>query len=141
ALGTVADLVPLSRENRILTADGLRRLARRSRPGIAALLEVAGVAADAPIDARTVSWKLAPRLNAPGRLGDAQPALELLLARDAASARAGAAQLEQLNQQRRLEQERVVAEVEDQLGAGDPGPAVVVAGEGWQSGVAGIVAA
>jgi len=85
ALGTIADLVPLACENRILTALGLRRLQSRARPGIAALLAAAGVSEEREVDARTVAWKLAPRINAPGRLGAAMPSLELLLA-DAGSA-------------------------------------------------------
>jgi single-stranded-DNA-specific exonuclease len=142
ALGTVADLVPLSRENRILTAHGLRLLAERRRPGLAALLAVAGVAPGEAIDERTVGWKLGPRLNAPGRLGDAAPALELLLCRDAGRAHALAGEIEQLNQTRRTEQDRVLAEAEQLIDRdGDPGPAVVVAGRGWPSGVVGIVAA
>src|SRR5205823_14256312 len=69
ALGTIADLVPLSAENRILTALGLRRLHARARPGIAAMLAAAGVDPEREVDARMVAWRLAPRLNAPGRLG------------------------------------------------------------------------
>ena len=68
ALGTIADLVPLTAENRILTALGLRRLQSRARPGVAALLAAAGVDGEREVDARTVAWKLAPRINAPGRL-------------------------------------------------------------------------
>ena len=90
ALGTIADLVPLTAENRILTALGLRRLQSRARPGVAALLAAAGVDPDRDVDARTVAWKLAPRINAPGRLGAAEPSLELLLA-DAETAEARAA--------------------------------------------------
>src|SRR5439155_26491478 len=80
ALGTIADLVPLAAENRILTSLGLRRLHSRARPGIAALLAVSGFEAEREVDARTVAWRLAPRLNAPGPLGAAEPALALLLA-------------------------------------------------------------
>ena len=139
ALGTVADLVPLQGENRILTSLGLRRLAQRGRPGIAALLHVAGVDRENPIDERTIGWKLGPRLNAPGRLGDAAPALELLLA-DEHTAMACAERLEQANEQRRVEQERVFSEAHEVLGDRDPDCAVVVAGRGWTSGVVGIVA-
>lgn len=139
ALGTIADLVPLTAENRILTALGLRRLQARARPGVAALLEVAGVAAEREIDARTISWKLAPRINAPGRLGAAEPALSLLLA-DAESAAARARVLEEANARRRELQDRVVAEALERVGD-DPGPAIVLAGEGWPSGIVGIVAA
>jgi single-stranded-DNA-specific exonuclease len=140
ALGTIADLVPLAAENRILTALGLRRLQSRARPGIAALLANAGVEPERDVDARTVAWKLAPRINAPGRLGAALPALELLLADgDVASARA--ADLETANTERRAIQDRVMEEALAQLGDRDPGAAVVLAGEGWPAGVVGIVAA
>jgi single-stranded-DNA-specific exonuclease len=140
ALGTIADLVPLASENRILTALGLRRLQSRARPGIAALLAAAGVSEEREVDARTVAWKLAPRINAPGRLGAAMPSLELLLA-DAGSAAERAQSLETANTERRAIQDRVMAEAIELLGDRDPGAAVVIAGEGWPSGVVGIVAA
>jgi single-stranded-DNA-specific exonuclease len=140
ALGTIADLVPLSSENRILTALGLRRLQSRARPGVAALLAAAGVAEDREVDARMVAWKLAPRINAPGRLGAAEPSLALLLA-DADTAGERAQALEAANTERRAIQDRVMAEALEQLGDRDPGPAVVIAGEGWPAGVVGIVAA
>jgi len=140
ALGTIADLVPLSDENRILTALGLRRLQSRARPGIAALLANAGVDGNREIDAHTVAWKIAPRINAPGRLGAALPSLELLLSQgDAAESHASL--LEILNNERRQIQERVVNEALAQLGDRDPGPCIVIAGEGWAPGVVGIVAA
>jgi single-stranded-DNA-specific exonuclease len=140
ALGTIADLVPLTAENRILTSLGLRRLQTRVRPGVAALLAAAGVDPERDVDARTVAWKLAPRINAPGRLGAAEPSLSLLLA-DAESAEARAAALEAANTERRAIQDRVMAEALEQLGEADPGPAIVIAGDGWPSGVVGIVAA
>ncbi|HEU5056178.1 MAG TPA: single-stranded-DNA-specific exonuclease RecJ [Kofleriaceae bacterium] len=141
ALGTIADLVPLEGENRILTKWGLEGLGKRRRPGLAALLARAGVGLDQLIDERVVGWKLAPRLNAPGRLGDAEPALALLLAEDRPAAEAAADALERANAERRAEQERVTAEALAALGSRDPGPAVVVAKTGWPSGVVGIVAA
>jgi single-stranded-DNA-specific exonuclease len=140
ALGTIADLVPLASENRILTALGLRRLSSRVRPGVAALLAAAGVGEDREVDARMVAWKLAPRINAPGRLGAAEPSLALLLA-DAESATERAQALESANLERRAIQDRVLAEAMERLGDQDPGPAVVIAGEGWPAGVVGIVAA
>ena len=139
ALGTIADLVPLTSENRILTALGLRRLHSRVRPGIAALLAAAGVDAEREVDARTVAWKLAPRINAPGRLGAAEPSLSLLLADDQTAAER-AQVLEAANAERRTVQDRVMEEALGQLGD-DPGPAIVLAGEGWPAGVVGIVAA
>jgi len=141
ALGTVADMVPLCGENRILVTHGMSQLARRARPGIDAILRAAAVDADRPIDEKTISWKLAPRLNAPGRLGDAAPALELLLSRDGRAAAGWAEALERANEERRDAQGRVLDEVLANLDGADPGPAVVVWGRGWPSGVVGIVAA
>lgn len=140
ALGTVADLVPLSNENRILTSLGMRRLQTRVRPGIAALLASAGVQPDREIDAGTIAWKLAPRLNAPGRLGAAEPSLSLLLA-DEETAAARAQALEEANTERRAIQDRVVEEALARLDKEEIGPAIVIAGENWPMGVVGIVAA
>jgi single-stranded-DNA-specific exonuclease len=144
ALGTIADLVPLSAENRILTSLGLQRLSQRTRPGVAALLAAANVSPDRPVDAKMVAWKLAPRINAPGRLGAAEPALQLLLA-SAGAAAAHADELESLNAERRAIQQRVLddalARVDAAGGEDALGPAIVLAGEGWPAGVVGIVAA
>lgn len=141
ALGTVADLVPLRGENRILTSIGIKHLSERRRPGVAALLESAEVEPGRLVDEHVIGWKLGPRINAPGRLGDAEPALALLLAKDRDSARRWAKELEQANDARRETQTRVLEEALAALGDGDPGPCVVVAHEGWPSGVVGIVAA
>lgn len=141
ALGTVADLVPLQGENRILTAIGIRYLTQRQRPGVAALLRVAGVDAGKPVDEHIIGWKLGPRLNAPGRLGDAEPSLSLLLCEDRDSAERWAERLEAANNERRAAQDRVFGEALELLGERDPGPCVVVANPGWPSGVVGIVAA
>jgi single-stranded-DNA-specific exonuclease len=140
ALGTVADLVPLSHENRIMTREGLRWLNARKRPGVAALLEMAGVKTSEVVDERTIGWKLGPRLNAPGRLGDAQLALDVLRAPDAYTAQAAARVVETINAERRTAQERVYAEAIALLGDSDPGPVIVVGGRGWQHGVVGIIA-
>ncbi|MCB9565261.1 MAG: DHH family phosphoesterase, partial [Kofleriaceae bacterium] len=140
ALGTVADLVPLRGENRILARFGIERLASGPRPGVAALLRSAGVDPMRPIDERTVAWKLAPRLNAPGRLGDADPSLRLLLA-PADQADRWATALEEANASRRELQDRVLEEALGMLDGHEPGPAIVVAGRGWPAGVVGIVAA
>lgn len=140
ALGTVADLVPLTDENRILVHHGLQRLTARGRPGIAALLSAMDVAADAVVDEKLVSWKLAPRLNAPGRLGPAEPSLAVLLA-DAVTAAERAAAIESANEARRAVQDQVYSEALELLGDGDPGPAIVLGKAGWPSGVVGIIAA
>lgn len=138
ALGTIADLVPLTDENRILVAHGLRTLATRARPGLAALLAAMG--SEQPIDEQLVSWRLAPRLNAPGRLGAAAPALALLLAEPDAAAECAAA-IEEANTLRRAAQDRVYAEALELLGPDEPGPVIVLGKPGWPAGVAGIIAA
>ena len=146
ALGTVADLVPLSEENRTLTTFGLKRLNEAPRPGIQALLKLANSAkknadsSNEPITERVIGWKIGPRLNAPGRLGDAKPALELLLAKKHEDAAHWAAIVETANLERRAVQDKVFAEVEQQLDAHENDACVVLAGEGWPSGVVGIVA-
>jgi single-stranded-DNA-specific exonuclease len=144
ALGTIADMVPLVEENRILVAAGLARLSARKRPGVAALAVRAELEAG-PITATDVAFRLTPRLNAAGRLGDAQLALDLLLAADAAGAERLAAELEEQNTERQRIQELVWKEALGQataqlLDEGDP-PAVVVGGDGWHPGVVGIIAA
>lgn len=140
ALGTVADLVPLVGENRILTRAGMARLSRRHRLGIAALLHIAGVDKQTPVDEHVIGWKIGPRLNAPGRLGDAEPALSLLLANDRHTAVRMAERLEQANEDRRAAQERVFREALELLDGKDLGPCIVIAHPGWESGIVGIVA-
>ncbi len=139
ALGTIADLVPLSDENRILASAGLRLASERRRPGLAALLATAGVPPERAVDEHVLAWKLGPRLNAPGRMGDAAPALELLLAAPG-QAEACAAALEIANGARRQAQDAATAEALAAIGD-EPGPAIVVASERWLPGVVGIVAA
>src|SRR5262249_52279028 len=95
ALGTVADVAPLVGDNRALVRAGLHRGATSPRPGIEALAESAGIAAGASISGEDVSFRLAPRINAPGRLGSPDVALELLLETDLIRARALAARVEQ----------------------------------------------
>ncbi len=145
AVGTIADLVPLVDENRILTAVGLQVASRGRRPGLAALLDRAGVnggGAQSIVDEHTVGWKISPRLNAPGRLGDAEPALKLLLARDRREANDWADRLEEFNDRRRKVQAEVFNEALELANEHDCSrAAIVVAGEGWPSGVVVIVAA
>lgn len=138
AVGTIADLAPLTEENRILVHHGLLQLWQSPRPGLAALLRLVNLSG--PVRASDVAFRLAPRLNAPGRLGDAQPALELLLSRDAVEADARVAVCEEANQQRRAVQDRVLAAALVQAEA-QPDGVIVAAGQGWHAGVVGIVAA
>ncbi len=141
ALGTVADLVPLVDENRILVATGLRIASARKRPGLRALALLAGIEASEPITAEHVSFRLAPRLNAAGRLGEAQLALDLLLAPDDATADRLAGELDERNRQRQMIQEQVWAEVLTACEPHETDAALVVGAEGWHPGVVGIVAA
>lgn len=137
ALGTVADVVPLVDENRVLVAHGLRELDAERRPGLQAL-KAAALVERASV--RGIGFRLGPRLNASGRLADAAIAVELLTTDDAERGRTIAAELEVLNAERRAIEDRMVQEAMA-LAAGARGPAVVVAGEGWHPGVVGIVAA
>jgi single-stranded-DNA-specific exonuclease len=140
ALGTVADLVPLRDENRILVAAGLRELSAVRRSGLAALAEIANLSTH-EIGTTDVSFRLAPRLNAAGRLGDSQLALDLLLATDRSTADRLAAQLDALNRERQTIQEKIWAEAVAAADAFAGEPALVLGAEGWHQGVVGVVAA
>ena len=143
ALATVADMVPLVGTNRLLVKVGLEELAHRRRPGIAALLEVADVARDAPLSASVFGFRLGPRINAAGRLDDPGLALELLLTTDRGRAGVIAADLDRINQRRRQLEERVLDEamamVEADRELSDK-RALALMGDGWHPGVVGIVA-
>jgi single-stranded-DNA-specific exonuclease len=141
ALGTVADVAPMGGINRILVRRGLEQLGTGPRKGLAALQAVAGV--KAPLTAESVGFRLGPRINAAGRLGSPDLALELLLAQDEAEALRLALALDQLSQERREVQQTIIeaaqpaAERQAKAGA----PIILVAGQGWHQGVIGIVAA
>ena len=139
-LGTVADLMPMRDENRALVADGLARINNNPRPCIAALLGQTG-AAGKPVTATDLSFSLIPRLNAAGRLGDAQIALDLLMTDDFDTACKLAAELEATNDKRRaIEAELSEVARDTALSVYHGQRALVVAGEGWHEGVKGIVA-
>jgi single-stranded-DNA-specific exonuclease len=142
ALATVADLVPLVGENRVLVAYGLRRLADSRWAGVRALLGVAGVAAD-EVTAGKVGFVLAPRINAAGRIGESADALRLLITDDDREGQQVAEALERTNRARQEEDTRTLDEALTLLEAEyDPDRhfGVVVAAEGWHPGVIGIVA-
>jgi single-stranded-DNA-specific exonuclease len=142
ALATVADLVSLRGENRRLVREGLRALSLTTRPGLRALMAVAKVDPGA-IDTGTVGFRLAPRINAAGRLRRADAGLELLLCVDPVRAGAIARELDELNAERRAVEQRILWEAEAQvaeLEAQRPRMAYVLAGEDWHPGVVGIVA-
>lgn len=142
ALGTVADLVPLIEENRVLVKHGLREIARRRRVGLQALLEVSGSGTGA-ITVDTLGFRLGPRLNASGRLADASRAVELLACGDLKRARGLAEELDGHNRSRRGIEEATVEEAEQMIRGIDDHRArrsYVLASEGWHPGVVGIVA-
>lgn len=140
SLGTIADIVPLTEENRALVADGVARIRREARPGVAALAAVAGSPLET-MSAEAIAFTLAPRLNAAGRMADPQLALDLLLAESAADAEPLALALDELNRARQavegelFEAARIAAEATHRKER-----ALVLAGEGWHEGVKGIVA-
>ena len=143
ALATIADVVPLVDENRSLAIAGLRALARTAKPGLRALMQSAGVD-PASIDAGAVGFRLAPRLNAAGRLGHPREALELLLTEDENEARRLADSLEGLNRERQAVEGRILREAVAQVEQWPPElrarRAYAVAGADWHEGVIGIVA-
>jgi single-stranded-DNA-specific exonuclease len=143
ALATIADVVPLVDENRALAIGGLRALARTQKPGLQALMRVAGVD-PATVDAGACGFRLGPRINAAGRLGHPRAALELLLTGDTDDARRLANELEDLNRERQAVEGRILREavqqVEEWPDEHKERRAYVVAGENWHEGVIGIVA-
>lgn len=144
ALGTIADVAPLDGDNRRLVRAGLVRLASPVRPGLVALREQAKVRAGASVGGVDVAFRLAPRLNAAGRLGDPAITLALLRARTLPDARAAAAAIEALNEERKAITRRITEEAAAQVRevyGEDLGGGIVVASEGWHRGVVGIVAA
>ena len=142
AIGTIADLVPMHGENRIFVKEGLLALRDSPRPAIEALAEVAGVKQE-EINEETIGFMFGPRINAIGRLQDADPAVELLLTEDPAEARSLADGLDALNKERQAIvkniAEEAIAQVESIYPIGPP-HVIIVEQEGWNPGVVGIVA-
>jgi single-stranded-DNA-specific exonuclease len=139
ALATVADCVPLVGENRRLVREGLRALATTRREGLRALMRVARCDPGA-LDATAIGFRLAPRLNAAGRLHRADAGLELVLCEDRARAEQIAAELDAANAERRHTETRILFEAEAQVAEAGDQPGYVLAAEGWHAGVIGIVA-
>jgi single-stranded-DNA-specific exonuclease len=142
AIGTIADVAPLDGDNRALVRAGLGVLSSFTRPGLRALAAHAKMESGAPLGAREVAFRIAPRLNAPGRLGSPDLALELLLARSDELADRLAAEIEAISERRREVQETMSAEAVAEIeGRGLAERAAIVVGrEGWNPGVVGIVA-
>jgi single-stranded-DNA-specific exonuclease len=139
ALATVADVVPLHDENRNFVREGLVQLSRGARCGVRALKQVAGVTRDCT--AETIAFKLAPRINAAGRLDDAMLAVRLLTTDNPAEAQQLADRLEQLNRERQRIEVDIMAEALASLKDQEMPPALVLASRHWHLGVVGIVAA
>jgi single-stranded-DNA-specific exonuclease len=142
ALATVADVVPLQGENRILVKHGIRLLHKSPWPGLRALLDATGLSGR-EVRAHHLGFMLGPRLNAAGRVGDAADGLKLLLSDDAKEAAQLAQRLESLNVERQALDQRILDEALDQVErTADPDrdAGFVLAGDGWHPGVVGIVA-
>lgn len=143
ALGTIGDVVTLTGENRVMVRRGLRLMNDNPRPGISALMEVAGMG-DKPFAASTAAFTLCPRINAAGRMGSAYKAFELLLCEDEDEAARLAGEINSMNSLRQQTETAIFAQVQTMLCPGSDiinDRVIVVDGEGWHQGVIGIVAA
>lgn len=142
ALATIADMVPLLGENRAIAALGLRHMAHTARPGLRELMHIAGMTEGEPVSGIQCGFLLAPRINACGRMDTADIALEMLTTRDPARAKALAEQADRLNAHRKNTEQRILDEALEQVQTMDlcSGRAIVVQGQGWESGVVGLVA-
>jgi single-stranded-DNA-specific exonuclease len=138
-LATVADVVPLRGENRRLVREGLRAIARTRRPGLRALMEIAQLDPGA-VDERALGFRLAPRINAAGRLARADAALELVLTDDPSRAERIADELDHVNRERQDVETRILFAAEAARAEQADAPAYVLAGDDWHPGVIGIVA-
>jgi single-stranded-DNA-specific exonuclease len=141
AMGTIADLVPLLGENRILAKNGLRILQDTARPGLRALMDVSGITNTQMIQPVDISFRLGPRINASGRLADAALSVELLLSEDPVFARETAQQLDVFNRERQDIERKITEDAEKMIEEqyrGDAG--IVLFSEAWHPGVVGIVA-
>lgn len=138
-LGTIADVVPLVGENRVIAALGLQALAKSRSPGLRALMRVARI--EGAVSSTEVAFRLGPRLNAAGRLASADLALRLLLTRDRAEADRVAGELDSLNRQRQAEERKVVREATEALSTAGRRPGILMAwSPAWHKGVVGIAA-
>jgi single-stranded-DNA-specific exonuclease len=141
ALGTVADIVPLRGENRVLVQRGAIEIARTSRIGLRKLIQIAGVRV--PILPEDIGYRLGPRLNAAGRLSTAEKSLRLLLTPDESEAASLATELDQQNRERQEVETQIFLAAKEKIDSEfDPGcdAAIVVSARGWHPGVLGIVA-
>ena len=138
-LGTVADVMLLQGENRVFVARGLESLRSTRRPGFAALMRESGCASEA-VSASTIGYNLAPRINAAGRMGQIDLALNLFLTDDEEEAADLARKLCDLNRQRQAVESQIYSQAVSMLPEGQPPEAIVLADDSWHQGVVGIVA-
>jgi single-stranded-DNA-specific exonuclease len=143
AIATVADAVPLTGENRVFASLGLDALRKAVNPGLRALLDVAQISSNRSPTSVEVGFRIAPRINAAGRMDVARDVIELFSVKDPARARELAAKLDKLNTDRQEEERRILQAVDERF-AGDPALCdaycIVIDGEGWHRGVIGITA-
>jgi single-stranded-DNA-specific exonuclease len=139
ALGTVADVVPLTGENRIILKEGLRYIRNGDRPGIRALKQVSGLGSK-EAKAGSLAFTMVPRINAAGRLADSGDVVRLLLSDSEGEAADLSAWLDGLNSERQRIEEQVYQEAVERLGPSGPDSVIVLAAKGWHQGVLGIVA-
>lgn len=140
ALGTIADIVPMVDENRIFAKNGLKVIAKGRRPGIKALKDISGIP-DGEVDAAMVAFRLAPRMNASGRLSDAKDVVELLISNTYDDARKLAEKIDAKNTERQKIGRRILAEAKSKIGPAEAldGP-LVLFDKAWHQGVVGICA-
>ena len=138
-LGTVADVMPLSGENRVFVSRGLQMLRNTTRPGLGALMELSGCKRE-ELSASTVGYTLAPRINAAGRMGQIDLALQLFLTHDPQVGHDMAQALCELNRQRQGVESEIYRQAVEMLPEGELPDAIVLADESWHQGVVGIVA-
>ncbi|HWJ49091.1 MAG TPA: single-stranded-DNA-specific exonuclease RecJ [Candidatus Udaeobacter sp.] len=143
AIATIADAVPLTGENRVFASLGLDALRRAVNPGLKALLEAAQISANRPPSSGEVGFRIAPRINAAGRMDVARDVIELFSVKDPMRARELAAKLDQLNTERQEEERRILKSVEERFATDAAlcdAYCIVVDGDGWHRGVIGITA-
>ncbi len=143
AIATIADAVPLTGENRVFASLGLDALRKAVNPGLKALLETAHISANRPPTSGEVGFRIAPRINAAGRMDIARDVIELFSVKDPARARELAAKLDQLNSDRQEEERRILRSVDERFAAESAlcdAYCIVVDGDGWHRGVIGITA-
>ncbi len=139
AMGTVADVCPLTGENRTIVKLGIDALAGTSKPGLSSLIESSGIKGRA-LSVQDIAFILAPRLNAPGRLDSAEASVELLISDDPVESAGRAKALEQDNRRRQKIQKTIFDSAMDKLKGGEPDPLIALSDESWHPGLIGIIA-